>query len=410
MRRFDETSLLSRIAETRGIDSPLAKSVADTVFAAHHLAERSTRNDARWLEDLVGSVTSHLASHLAVLPAQEVAELTAGLRNESRSVTSMLSARAAAGFLRRCHGDLHLENIMMWRGRPTLFDAIEFDEQLATIDTLYDLAFLLMDLEFRAQRTAANVVLNRYLWRSGDMRDLPGLAALPVFMAVRAGVRAMVVADRIGPKTGAARNHDSAIAHRYLRSALGYLAPSEPRLIAIGGASGTGKSTLGAALAPQIGRAPGAVHLRSDLERKTLAHAEETKRLKPEWYDQAVTAKVYQALRDKARSALAAGQSVIVDAVHGKADERSAVERVASELGVPFFGLWLSAPAEELVRRVEERQGDASDATPSVVRQQLDAFISTPPQPWIEINTAAGIVEALTKARDVLFGTDAGAG
>jgi aminoglycoside phosphotransferase family enzyme len=90
--------------------------------------------------------------------------------------------------VRRCHGDLHLNNIVLWRGRPVLFDAIEFDEELATIDTLYDLAFLLMDLSRRRQRPAGNLVLNRYLWRSGADLDFRGLQALPLFLGLRAAI------------------------------------------------------------------------------------------------------------------------------------------------------------------------------------------------------------------------------
>ena len=112
------------------------------------------------------------------------------------------------GFVRRCHGDLHLANIVMWDGRPALYDAIEFDEAIATVDTLYDLAFLLMDLDHYDQRPAANIVLNRYLWRSGEPLDLRGLIAMPLFLALRAAVRAMVTADRAGQESREARETD----------------------------------------------------------------------------------------------------------------------------------------------------------------------------------------------------------
>src|SRR5204863_9018046 len=119
----------------------------------------------------------------------------AAQRQLSRA-TAILDERARSGCVRRCHGDLHLGNIVLWDGRPVLFDAIEFDEAIATVDTLYDLAFLLMDLDRYRQRRAANIVLNRYLWRDGDDPSLRGLQALPLFLGVRAGVRAMVTAER----------------------------------------------------------------------------------------------------------------------------------------------------------------------------------------------------------------------
>ncbi len=164
-------------------------------------------------------------------------------------------ARAAAGFVRRCHGDLHLGNLCLWRGRPVLFDALEFDEALATIDVAYDLAFLLMDLEHRLDRAAANRVLNRYVARTGDA-DLVG--GLPAFLSMRAMVRAHVEA-----RSGHADRVDA-----YLADASAVSEPAAPVVIAIGGLPGTGKSTLARALAPALGAAPGALVLRSDEIRK----------------------------------------------------------------------------------------------------------------------------------------------
>ena len=161
-------------------------------------------------------------------------------------------------------------------------------------------------------------------------------------------------------------------AGRYFDAATGYLAPEPPRLVAVGGLSGTGKSTLAAALAPQVGAAPGAVHLRSDLERKSLFSAGETERLGAEHYTADVTARVYDRLLEKARIALKAGRGVVVDAVFSKPHEREAVEAVAAGLGVPFQGLWLTAAPDTLVARVDARTGDASDATREVVAAQLE--------------------------------------
>src|SRR4029079_4405546 len=117
-----------------------------------------------------------------------------------RRAAAVLDQRARSGCVRRCHGDLHLGNIVLWGGRPVLFDAIEFDEAIATVDTLYDLAFLLMDLDRHRQRSAANLVLTRYLWCAGENLPLRGLQALPLFLACRAGIRGMVTADRAAQK------------------------------------------------------------------------------------------------------------------------------------------------------------------------------------------------------------------
>jgi predicted kinase len=291
---------------------------------------------------------------------------------------------------------------VLWQGRPVLFDAIEFDENIATIDTLYDLAFLLMDLDRHRQARAANVVLNRYLWRSHDDLDLMGLQALPLFLGLRAGIRAMVTIDRAAQEEGQAARDDSDRARTYLHAALGYLRPRPPRLVAVGGLSGTGKTTLAAGLAPSLGSVPGAVHLRSDLERKALFGVEETVRLTAEAYSAEASSTVYDTLCRKARIALTAGHSVIVDAVYSTPRERSAIEAVASALGVPFRGLWLTAGGAELVARVAARRNDASDATPEFVAQQLTWDTGALSPAWAMLDASSGADETLQRAMMVL--------
>jgi predicted kinase len=319
-----------------------------------------------------------------------------------RRAAAILDERAAAGSVSRCHGDLHLNNIVLWRGRPVLFDALEFDDDLATIDTLYDLAFLLMDLDMRAQRAAANAVLNRYLWRSGAALDLRGLQALPLFLGLRSAIRAMVTAERAEQEAGDAQVRDRGGAGRYLDAALAYLVPPAPRLIAVGGLSGTGKSTLAHALAPAIGPTPGAVHLRSDLERKSLFGVDATTRLGPEAYTRAAAEEVYAILYQKVRHVLAAGHAAIVDAVFARAEERAEIERVASDLGLPFRGLWLEAAPDTLVARVAARVGDASDVTPDVVREQLAYETGAFSESWSRVDAAAGPAATVGQARKAL--------
>ena len=184
------------------------------------------------------------------LPPARVAAWLAAAEQALDAAMPMLAARAASGFVRRAHGDLHLGNICVWNGAPTPFDAIEFDEAMATIDLGYDLAFLLMDLHRRAGRAAANRVLNRYVARTGDAALV---RLLPAFLSRRAMVRAHVEGDA-----------------GYLAAALDYLRPAPGCVVAIGGLPGTGKSTLARALAPGLGAAPGALIVRSDEIRKRL--------------------------------------------------------------------------------------------------------------------------------------------
>jgi uncharacterized protein len=401
MRRFDQAALLSHIARETGIDSALATDVADVVYAAHQVAQRASSDSGTTsLRRLAASVSGTLSGSAIASP--DVERLEARFSAEINTAAATLDERASKGFVRRCHGDLHLANIVVWHGRPTLYDAIEFDEAIATIDTLYDLAFLLMDLDVHGQRPAANIILNRYLWRSGETLDLQGLRALPLFLTLRAGVRAMVTTDRAAQKSWQARESELTIARGYLGAALDYLQARPPQLIAIGGLSGTGKTTVAANLAPVLGRAPGAVHLRTDLGRKRLAGVNEFERLPASAYSGTARGRIYRALRDDARSLLTAGHSVIMDAVFAEQDHRQDIEALAREVGVPFRGLWLYASPETLLERVALRSKDASDATPEVVRRQLGADPGLFTAEWTRIDAEGSLPQTLAAARAVL--------
>lgn len=396
MRRFDQDDLLSTRAALGPFAPVLCRQLADAVFAFHEAAtiarpHESAAQMAVILRDVVNAFKAS-GSFGATADIDRFEQSATAALGKLRP---LLALRANEGLVRRCHGDLHLANVVVWKASPVLFDAIEFDEALATIDVLYDLAFLVMDLDHHDQRAAANAVLNRYLWRSQQIANLKGLAAFPLFLALRAGVRAMVAVQRAGQSSGAAHEMALARARGYLERAASYLGWQSPRLIAVGGLSGTGKSTLATALAPGIGRAPGAVHLRSDLERKAHFKKAETERLSPEAYTPQETARIYALLAAKADAILRAGHSVIVDAVYSHPDERAQIERIAQQADVPFVGFWLEAPAEALVRRVGARTGDASDATPEVVRQQL--AYDTGPMNWQKV-AAGGDADATRAA------------
>src|SRR5262249_28803558 len=261
---------LDHVAARGALTPELIARVAERVRSTYAEGERRDGEAATTaLCDVIQETLAELAGAPELFAAAGAASFAERLRSEFAEVTPLLLARGRAGWVRRCHGDLHLRNIVLIGEQPTLFDAIEFDEAIATTDILYDFAFLLMDLWEQRYRGQANRLLNRYLWGAQDIAaELAGLRLLPLFLALRAAVRAKVDALRFRDVDPSAEARDSAV--RYFEAARGFLAPAPARLVAIGGLSGTGKTTLAALLAGAIGRPPGAVHLRSDIERKRL--------------------------------------------------------------------------------------------------------------------------------------------
>jgi uncharacterized protein len=301
--------------------------------------------------------------------------------------------------VRLCHGDLHLGNICLVNGRPLLFDCIEFSEDIASIDVLYDLAFLLMDLDHRGHRDFANLVLNRYLDLTGED---DGLAAMPLFLALRSLIRAHVTATMAEHGWGGKdREAGVAEARAYLEEAEAILTRSAPRLVAIGGLSGTGKSTLASAIAPALGPVPGARWLRSDVIRKLLFGLPPESPLPAEAYTPDITERVYRDLCLGSAAALRAGYAAVIDAVSLREDERRDFAAVAAETGARFTGLWLEAPADRLMARVQARSGDASDASPEIVAQQLTHNPGV--IDWVRIDASAGPDATLDAARRALF-------
>jgi hypothetical protein len=283
--------------------------------------------------------------------------------------------RKQQGRVRECHGDLHLENMMLLDGKIVPFDCLEFNERLRWIDVMSDLAFAVMDLAHRGRADFAHRLLDRYLAANGDYS---GLQVLPLYLVYRALVRAKVACIRAGQQAVAAderarleneRDELIGVAEQFTRR-------PPPMLVITRGPSGSGKSTASAALVEQLG----AVRVRSDIERKRLFAIDPATRTRPEQqaevYGPAATRRTYDRLLELARVVLTAGYAVVIDATFLAYSQRAAQHRLAAELRVPFVIVDMQSPQDLLGERVEQRLaagGDASEADRTVLEAQLAA-------------------------------------
>jgi aminoglycoside phosphotransferase family enzyme/predicted kinase len=387
MARFPAEDELTRVAARGALDDALATRLGTELAAYHAAAPR--RDPSRALA--FGAIIDEVAHVLAGFPRSPAAvrapDWAEAAHRMLAQVAPLIAARAARGAVRRCHGDLHLRNIVLIDGEPVLYDALEFDEAMGTSDIVYDIAFLVMDLCHRGLARQACRVLEAWLLGFDGAED-DGLAILPLCLSLRAAIRAMVALQ-----TAAARGTDGeSEARGYIEEACRYLAPRAPVCIAVGGVSGTGKSVLARALTAGTGAAPGAIWLASDVLRKAGGGTVQ--------YDRAARGAVYDRMAARARAILAAGHSVVFDATFLDPARRRQVREVAEAAGVPFAGLWLSAPPDILRDRVAGRRGDPSDADLAVLERQLAGGADAPD--WGRVIASGTPQDTLERARAAL--------
>ena len=370
MNRFPQEALLDRLAAAGRLDLELMPPLAAAVAALHTSAEvrmdRGGRDGMAWVID--GNASGFAEFGAPGLDPSVCARVTALAHRELEGRAALLDTRRRAGLVRQCHGDLHLRNIVLLEGRPTLFDGVEFNDRISCTDVIYDVAFLLMDLWHRKLPRHANAIWNRYLL---ETRDFDGVPLLPLFLSCRAAVRAKTSATAARLQTDARRRIDlQGLAGAYLAIAERFLNPAPPCLVAVGGVSGSGKSVLATA-------SPRAWARRQALSSFAATRSGSSYRV--------FRRSSGSGRRDTPRNL---GPRVCHDDRNcrtghpcGARGNRGcrlraargwlAIERVAVDASVPFVGLWLDAPESTLLSRVEQRRGDASDAGPDIVRLQL---------------------------------------
>ena len=317
----------------------------------------------------------------------------------SRSVSIQLGAdfkqRKHDGFIRECHGDMHLRNMVWLKGLPMAFDCIEFNATLRWIDVLSEVAFLVMDLQDRQQQQFANHFLNSYLEVTGDYA---GLSVLPFYLAYRAMVRAKVNALRLEQENINIEEEQQARLsfESYLDLALSYTEQASPKLIIMRGLSASGKSTLSQQLVDSIG----AIRIRSDVERKRMfdhGHSGDTHSgVDQGIYSSQSSVQTYSRLQTLASDILNSGYSVIVDAAFLKHEQRKPFQLLAESLGLRYNIIEITAPVEILRQRIIARKNDVSDADIAVLEHQLSSW-----QPLLDSELASAITVNTAEPFDV---------
>jgi uncharacterized protein len=292
---------------------------------------------------------------------ETVRALSDAYRARLASAAELLAGRREAGRVRECHGDLHAGNIVRYGGRLLAFDCMEFEPAFRWIDVAEEIACLYMDLLARQHPAHAQAFLGGYLFECGDYQ---ACRLLRLYGTHRALVRAKVAALRAAE---AAPGHERAGAcaeyRRYAAAAQQMLAGERPLLVLMCGVAGSGKSWLAERLAPRLG----AIHLRSDVERKRIAGLAERQRsgspLREGLYSAGKSERVYERLRQCAADVLAGGLPVIVDATFQSREQRALLRTLAAECAVSLAVVFCHAPREVLEARVTARERAASDAS-----------------------------------------------
>ncbi len=378
MRQFDMNDTFDRLQQQGKLSDQIIETLARRVADLHQvaaiaLADSSFGNPETILKQAQDCVDEITRLDLVPDHRSQLDQIRRWIQEEWSRLKKRFVERKSNGHVRECHGDLHLGNVVLYAGCPTLFDCLEFNSQLRWIDIVSDIAFLVMDLHDRGAPQLAWRALNEWLQQTGDYEGLP---LLKFYLAYRALVRSKVAALR-SQQPGLSVS-DSLLQQQHLQSYLkltsALIQPDRPAILLMHGLSGSGKSFVARHLAASIG----AVQIRSDVERKRLfglwPAREASSHRGAEIYSPVATEQTYRRLHTLANAVVSAGYAVIVDAAFLSQSQRAEFVSAADALGLPWAMIECQAPDCVRRERITRRQlagGDPSDANSRVLDLQL---------------------------------------
>jgi aminoglycoside phosphotransferase family enzyme/predicted kinase len=405
MRQFPQDGLLSTLQAKGELTTAHIDDMARQIAEFHEKAPRVlSENELGSPESVMAPVTQNFEQILPFLSEKadliQLQALEAWAKASYERLKPLLTQRKAGGFIRECHGDIHLGNITLIDGKVVIFDCIEFNEPFRMTDVYADIGFLAMDLEDRGLKSLSRRLISQYLEHTGDYA---GLELLNFYKAYRALVRAKVSLFSLSPDADHVQRATTLRQYRnYANLAESYSAIPSNFLAITHGVSAVGKSHV----AMRLVEALGAVRLRSDVERKRL-FAESN-----DLYAADVSAATYQRLNELAAVVLHAGFPVVVDATYLKHEQRLATAKVAEATGAPFLVLDCAAPKAVIEGRLAQRQAqnqDPSDATMEVIEAQLATRETLTPDETlrsrhVETNLSGDLDKLVTDIRKYLPG------
>jgi len=370
MQQFPQDALLTSLFERGELTEALIRELAVKVAAFHqstptndYIRSFGTVDQVRQAFDENYEQTVEFIG--GPQTQQQFDETQAYTERFFRDRAALFEQRIQQDRIRECHGDLHLRNIAYWNNELLLFDCIEFNEPFRFVDVMFDIAYIVMDLDMRQRPDLRAAFLNTYVEETGDWE---GLQVLPIYVNRQTYVRAKVISFLLNDPGASAADKQAAseTASRYYHLAWAYTQPQKGQLILMAGLSGSGKTTVARALAGRVG----AVHIRSDAARKHLGGIPIHERGDDSLYTPEMTQKTYQRLLDLGVTLASEGYTVVLDAKYDRQALRQAAIAQAEANQIPLHLLHCTAPLEVLRDRLHQRTGDIADATVDVLAQQ----------------------------------------